>query len=265
MTFGWQGFTLDHPDDWAPVTLTGSRSEGYVRVASPTRFSLQIRWQSSKSAPDLNSVLQTYFDRLRRDAKSAKRPFTGDSDEKAGFVQYRYTSGQFGRGVLLYSPSCSRTFFLEAISTKNDSLLSISKKLLDSFKSTGVVEWERWALFGLDINLPYGLEVEKKVLQSGHTKVTFANKSARIEADRWGFAEQLIAKHGLEPWARSVMRFEDAEAEVTSDSVLFRSSGSLIRKPTIALARVQLDRNQITTLAVYSRSVKWKPDRDWFN
>jgi len=231
-------------------------------------MSFQVRWKVSKRGVDLDSVLSTYFDRLRRDAKSAKKGFQSDVEEKDGILLYRYASEHFGRGAILQAPSSGRVFFLEAISTKNDSLIPTFRKLLDSFLGQNMREAasvERWALFGLDVTLPIGLEVEKKLLQSGRTELTLVNKQARIEANRWGLAEQLVAKHGLEPWAKSVLRVPNAVTETSAEGILLTVPGSLLKKPQIGMARVQSDRNQIATVMVSTRHTDWRPSWDWFN
>jgi len=155
-----------------------------------------------------------------------------------------------------------------SFSTKNDSLLPTFRKLLNSFRSQQSPEessLERWALFGLDFTTPTGFELEKKLLQSGRTQLSLVCREARLEANRWGFAEQLIAKHGLEPWAKSVLRIPKAQSETSDEGVMFRIPGSLVTRPRVVLVRVQPDRNQIITLMVSSRKEKWRPSWDWFN
>lgn len=262
MTFAWYGFALEHPDDWAPVTLSGARQEGYVRIASPGRHSLQVRWKTSKRDVDLSSVLAAYLSRLEQDAKSAKTAFRSHIDDSDGKIAYRYTSSQHGRGMIFQSAESGRVFFLEAVSLKADSLLPTFRNLVDSFCAD--TPEERWALYGLKLKLPKGLDVDKKVLESGRTQLFLSSKKAHIEAQRWAFAEQLVAKHGLEPWARSMLQMPKSESEISGASVQFRQAGSALRPPVVALAIVQPDRNQIATVKVTTRDPSWRPSWDWF-
>lgn len=262
MTFAWYGFAIEHPEDWAPVTLTGARQEGYVRIASPGRHSLQVRWKAPNTDVDLSGVLASYLDRLASDAKRAKAEFRSHVDQEESKLTYRYSSSTFGRGAILKSESCGRVFFLESISSKNDSLLPTFRKLLDSF-STGT-ERELWALYGLNLRLPKGLTVERKTLQAGRTLLVLNSKKTTIEAQRWGFAEQLVAKHGLEPWARSMLELPKAEGFETDDGIQFSQPGTMLRPPVLAMAKVQPDRNQIATVKVATRDEEWRPQWDWF-
>lgn len=262
MIFGWYGFALEHPEDWAPVTLSGDRKEGYVRIASPGRHALQIRWKASNRGVDLWSVLSTYLNRLAQDAKTAKSEFRSDTDVQSKRIVYRYSGAQHGRGAILQSEASGRVFFLEAVSDKKDSVLPQFRGLVDSFQPDS--DRERWALFGVDLSLPAGLTVEKKVLQAGRTQLALVCKDARIEAQRWGFAEQLIAKHGFEPWARSMLEMPKSEATENETGLQFRQVGSALRAPVIAFARVQPERNQIASVKVTTRKEAWKPAWDWF-
>jgi hypothetical protein len=262
VTFAWYGFSVEHPEEWAPVTLSGARQEGYVRIASPGRQSLQVRWKASKNDVDLEAVLGVYLDRLSRDAKNAKSEFRSQIDREDSRLTYRYSSVTHGRGAILQSKPCGRVFFIEAISTKNDSLLPAFRKFLDSFEV--VCGKEQWALYGLNLKLPSGLEVDKKVFQAGRTELILSCKAARIEAQRWGFAEQLVAKHGLEPWARSVLELPKSASKTTEAGVEFHRNGSLLKPPVYAIAQIQPDRNQIATVKVTTRDKTWRPAWDWF-
>jgi hypothetical protein len=262
LTFAWYGFSLEHPEEWAPVTLSGGRKEGYVRIASPSRQSLQVRWKATKPGVDLAGVLHTYLERLADDAKAAKVPFRSEVDDSEPRITYRYASTLHGRGMIFHSEPSGRVFFLEAVSSKNDSLLPAFRRLADSF--TADTETERWALYGLKLKLPSGLDVDKKVLESGRTQLFLSTKKAQIEAQRWAFAEQLVAKHGLENWARAMFQLPKSASEVTAEGVQFVQPGSLLKAAVTAMATVQADRNQIATIKVSTREEGWRPAWDWF-
>jgi hypothetical protein len=263
VTFGWQGFAFDHPDDWAPVALTGRREEGYARVSSPTKASFQARWHRVRSPGNLQQRLKQYFQRLEQDARRAKQTFSQEFEEKDGRLLYHWTGAGQGRGALFHCPESSRVFILEAVGDRRGSLLSPFRSLIDSFRSFDEADPEEWSLFGLSLRLPPGLSLERKTLRAGRTELVFKARGARIWADRWGFGEQLIQKHGLEPWARAALNARDAVATLESDRVELLSRSSLIKPAQRALALYQPARNQIVTVRVASRSAQWRPDWDW--
>jgi len=100
-------------------------------------------------------------------------------------------------------------------------------------------------------------------LEAGRTVLVLGCKKARVEFQRWGFAEQLVAKHGLEPWARAVLSLSKSTATVTGCGVEFSQASTLMRPPVYAMAQVQAERNQITTVKVETRDDAWRPTWDW--
>ncbi|HRK22790.1 MAG TPA: hypothetical protein PLX06_13325, partial [Fimbriimonadaceae bacterium] len=87
--FAWEGFSFTHPDDWAPVTLTGAREEGYVRLQGSGRIGCQVRWKTVKRKPDLGQALDGYFKLLERDAAKARAPLSTEREEREDGLYYR--------------------------------------------------------------------------------------------------------------------------------------------------------------------------------
>lgn len=257
MTFGWQGFALEHPDDWAPVHLTGNRSEGYVRIASSTRLACQLRWKSTESPGDLTGRLKGYLERLERDAKKAKKPFDADIEQENGKLVYRYSGFTFGRGSIFQLDK--RVFFLELISPKNESMLSLYRKIVESFHTESR---DRWALLGLNVLLPKELRVVKTVLEAGHTSLELSRRGISVKAERWGFGEQLIEKHGLLDWAKAIMKKRNSSAIEECCGVRLESRGIV---PTTMLVARQKEQNQLIVLSVQTRKKEWRPSWDWID
>ena len=100
MTFGWQGFQFDHPDDWAPALISGNRHEGYARIASPETLSAQIRWQAQKAGANLEAILTAYLDRLAKDAKKLKTAFKSSFEKVENGFEYKWSGQGNGKGSM---------------------------------------------------------------------------------------------------------------------------------------------------------------------
>ncbi|AIE87835.1 hypothetical protein [Fimbriimonas ginsengisoli] len=261
MTFGWEGFSFDHPDDWAPVVLTGNREQGYARLSSSGRIIIQIRWKRMKRPADAAGFLDTYLAKMERDARKGKGGFRSERSEDNGRLTYRYSGDNFGKGALFQPPDDGRAFVLEVASTKDDSLGPLLRQALGSFRTDPQVD--RWSAFGLDVVLPKGLEVERKDFRAGKTLVSFKAKRVRLSAERWGFADQLLAKHGLEPWARAIFDAKGAAVTAEGDGIRLTIPTTPIRPGTEAIVRPQLERNQIVVIRSTTRDAKWRPQWDW--
>jgi hypothetical protein len=136
-------------------------------------------------------------------------------------------------------------------------MLSQCRSIADSFRCG---ERDRWALHGLDVVLPARLKVERTVLEAGHSRLDLAAKGVSIRAERWGFGEQLVAKHGLSSWAREALALKKAQVEESENRVRLSRTGLA---PTEALVELQPSRNQLTCLVVRSRKKQWRPEWDW--
>ena len=259
IAFAWEAFSLLHPDDWAPVTITGDRKEGYIRLASTGRLSCQVRWKESAKAGNLEDKLESYFGKIRTDARRAKSKLENHVEVEGDALSYQYSGFAHGKGKLFHDPVTSRVFFLEVTSTKADRLGTPFKAIEDSFE-TGP---ERWAVLGLDLRLPGQLKVEKKVFLSGRTQLILGGQRVTVDAQRWGFGEQLVAKHGFANWARAALDLRHAAATETDIGVVLELP-SLLRGHSYALAKLQPERNQIVTVKVRTRKEHWRPTWEWF-
>ncbi len=156
-------------------------------------------------------------------------------------------------------------FFLEAVSTKADSLLSPFRAIANSFRSgNGVADREPWAIFGLETSLPRGLRVERKEFRAGRTSLVLKGRRVVLRAERWGFGSQLVERHGLEPWARAALVMPRAEVHEEPMGLRLRQA-RLFPAPAEALVALQAERNQIVAIVATARDPKWRPEWDWLS
>lgn len=260
MTFGWEGFSFNHPDDWAPVVMSGHRREGYARIASPGRLILQCRWRKLRNAVDAERFLNSYLGRLERDSRHAGKTFTSERELEGGRVYYRYSGATTGRGAFFQCDEDGRAFVLELVSSRSDSMTRLLRDVLNSFRLAE--ETERWSAFGLDLALPKGLEVERREFLAGKTRLAWRGKGVSLDAERWGFADQLLARHGLEAWARAVLDAERGTVAEEGSGLRFHVPGRLGAHAE-AIVGHQPDRNQIVFVRSTSRQPFWRPQWDW--
>jgi hypothetical protein len=262
--FAWEGFSFTHHEDWAPVALTGSRTEGYARLQGPGATGIQVRWRKTSSSTDLEKALDRYVELLARDAKKAKAPLEVERRMEDGRLVYRWTAAAQGRGAL-FDGNDGRIFFLEVIGRKGDSLLPHARSLLDSFANSEREGLELWSLLGLSARLPAGLSPAAKSLQSGRTWLSFRMKSGTLEVCRYAFGTELSRRHGLEGWARSALRLPRARAEVGPDRVELFQERRLASPRTKALVRLDAENNRLLAIRLASNRPKWEPQWRWLD
>jgi hypothetical protein len=258
VTFAWQGFQIEHPEDWAPASCTGKRDEGYCRIASPETLSYQIRWRTAKPQADLSHVLAEYLRLLARDAKKANVAFSSHTEERENTWHYSWKGLGNGKGQLHVVDN--RAFFIETSATTNRSLNSPHRALVDSFMVNSG-DLEPWAIFGLSVRIRSGMNLSRQMFQSGRTRLEWEDKLGRIVAERWGFGEQILAKHTFESWAREALEMRTALATEVENGWEFT-----LDKPLAKLrgfVRFDPQRNQLITLRSQSRSDRGTATWDW--
>lgn len=261
MVFGWQGFSLEHPDDWAPNALSGTRAEGYARISSVENAFCQIRWKQLRAEPDLEDRLTQYLAKLRRDTQKAKAKFSSEIHAEAERIVYSYRGLTQGKGCVAYDRTSQRVFFVEVAGKKGD---PVSNRFGQIWQSLHFGDPERWALFGLNVVVPSGWKVTRQDLKSGRTTLELERPGAALTLDRWGFAHQLMAKHDLEAWAQSVLRLTSAEMTESPCGIELRSNSRLFQAPLVAFVCPQPDRNQIVIASSRTRREAWRPQWNWF-
>lgn len=260
MLFAWQGLLFEHPTDWAPLTLSGNRTEGYARIVAPDRGFLQLRWQLGKSVVSSDAVAR-YLERLRKDARKDPAGFSCKQEEKNGQISYSYQGRARGKGLLFPAPDGRGVLFLEAVDSPQ-SVLTEAKRTFKVQDGT----YERWALHGLDMRLPRGLKVDSHELKAGKTVLQLSGLKMRVVGERWGFAEQLLSSQTLAKWVCALTGLPEkslVDSETDDGRVSLQHSRSMA-PPVSVKAAAQLDKNQITVIRVETRLPNLRPEWDWF-
>lgn len=262
--FAWEGFSFGHPEDWSPVSLTGARDAGYVRLQGQGRAGIQVRWQASKRAASPERLVEDYFRRLERDAKKARTQFRREMGHSPRGLAYRF-QGTFQHRGEAFSASDGRVFLAEAFGGRTDSLLPAVRDLIESFSIAEGSGLEPWSLFGMAVLLPHGLTPASKLLQSGRTWLTFRPRGAVIETGRYGFGEELIRRHGLESWSRAALAMPHAHVSEEQGGLRLELPARLYRPPVSALVLFQPDQNQLVAVKAAAKDAKWRPEWRWLN
>ena len=253
--FGWHGISLQHPEDWAPVALSGDRKSGYARLASPRTLSLQLRWAPAGSE-SLRRALDRYLDRLSRDSRKAKGKFSREVVDDSGLLRYKYRGELDGDGVL-FPTNDGRVAFLEAVGDSP----TARRRHLDHAHATFHASGERWSVLGLDFTLPAPLRVEAKEFLAGRTTLKLLGRGVHVTGERWGLAESLLAQQSLSEWAAARL---GRGWTVTEDGPgLMATRKSMLATETALVLDQRANKNQVTLLRVRSRRETWRPTWDW--
>jgi len=262
LRFAWYGFSLEHPDEWGPASLSGGRFSGYVRLGDAAGNGVQIRWATYKTQPWPEERVNAYLAKLKKDHLKKKVAWRSHVEPGEDRIRYSYQGSLWGVGELRVCPASKRVFFVEACSPESDRQSKRNRPVIESF-ATDFEGKEPWAVLGLSVQTPIGLTVRQRGFFAGRTKLVLETKGAKVLLERWGFAEQLVARHGLEVWAREALGMKTAEAVVRDDRVALHLPGALWQPATEAMVQVNAEDNQIQLARVTTRREEWRPMWDW--
>lgn len=240
MILGWQGFSFEHPDEWALSRVSGNREKGFLALSSSGAIRCQCRWEKSGSP---EKAVERYLASLKKQGPSQVQT-------SSGFLTWKRPGA---RGIAA-NLSDERLVLIEVM---GDSQLPTLRRIADSLRSGDL-----WSAFGLAVLIPAPLDLVKAEFLSAHTTLTFKGKGSQVVAERFGLAEQLLGDRTLAEWTE--LNFPGAQ--ISSDSS--DSSGGK-RKPSlipqdVALIHPEPDLNQISVLKGRGRRLEYLPQWDWF-
>ncbi len=260
MKFGWQGFSFDHQDEWEPVSLSGRFQEGYVRLANSHHGAIQVRWQSSSSAPDLNKIAQTYIAQLRKDAKKQKIPFDGRITRDGDSLGYQIQSALSSRGSLVYCPETKRSFILEVCSPKKGSHERTLIPLVRSFESSDGPRL--WSLLGLSVRIPAEFALVRSTLLAGRIGIELKSLRGKVIAERWGFGEELLRSKGYSEWIEAVTKTKGA-IEEDGHQLRISNKHSLLFPTRQVISEFKPEENHIVWVMLESGIAKRAMPAEW--
>src|SRR5687768_2012778 len=63
---GWRGVSVEAPEDWSLTSVSGEGPNGYLRVESPDRLFLQVKWWERKGIVSVPDALDHYIRDLNK-------------------------------------------------------------------------------------------------------------------------------------------------------------------------------------------------------
>ncbi|MEN6519956.1 MAG: hypothetical protein ABFD46_02240 [Armatimonadota bacterium] len=204
---GWQGITVETPDDWGLAAFSGDSEKGYLRADSPISTSVEIRWAAAKSAPDLAARADEFLSLMKKTSRKRKTKFTSKIEAKKDAepgtpVKFTWKSDRNGYGKLIYCPDCGRVVIAQVVTPSDNNCTSMAFGVVDSIRDHSEPGWRDWSIFGIRAAVPEEFHLEKQTLLSAYTLLRFKGRSGELTIEQWGLAENLLKKYSLEEWYR---------------------------------------------------------------
>ena len=213
--FGWQGITMELPEDWEFGGLSGDYDNGYIRMDDDTMPRMELKWTKSKQKkPDLQKILDEYFKGMKKRLGSTaseqlkiKRDVNLIKNEKffenRNVVFYNWKTEVRANGAVWYCKECKRIVVIQIMGHVKETMLPLTLQIMESVKDHPEGHTNLWSAYKLSAEVPRRYHLEKHKLMSGYLLLSFLDGSRVLNIERYGLADITLRDVDLEAWFRS--------------------------------------------------------------
>jgi len=216
--FGWQGITVEIPEDWEMSGLSGDSSNGYLRLDDAQMPRLEIKWSKAKrKKPDLHKVLDEYFQLVRKNYNKKKKEslyikrdvnLVKDESFSEGrdVVFFNWKTEVRANGAIWHCHECRRIVIVQILGRPKESMREDTLRILTSATDHPSGHTNLWSAYQLSVSIPRRYKLDKQKLMSGYLLLSFADGSRKIAVERYGLADVLLKSVDLETWLRNTYK-----------------------------------------------------------
>lgn len=207
ITIGWQGLTMQVPEDWFPAALGAERAAGYLRVQNAEGSSLEVKWSNPRGTVDMEAQLEKYRKALQRAARKRHLPFEWKDKPKVPVREakpdknrrfFAWKGEAQGLGVIWYCRSCARVVIAQVSTPLGEDAATLASTILSSLEDHGEVDGDLWALYGLQVRVPKEWMLDRHQLMAGYTMLQFRMGDQILRAERWALANLALKSETLQ-------------------------------------------------------------------
>lgn len=203
-TIAWQGFEVEVPERWEIDAVSGDDAAGYLQASDGVKAALEIKWSTSRKAPKLDAVVDQYA----RKMEGRKRKPTGFTVERRSDFMDHDPAGR--RGFVLHTEGKGRVYGFASYNARSRRVmlaqiggtsLAAARRALESLSDRlGEPGWNRWRIYGLEVDLPDGFRLRRRYLVAGYIYLHFGSARREFAVERWAPAGELLRDRSLEDW-----------------------------------------------------------------
>jgi len=217
---GWQGITIDLPEDWSLTGFGGDLSSGTLRCdsADPESLTLPVglecRWIGAKKAPSesqIRSRAESLLAAIQKAAKRAKteadtsvyeeggEPFDGRSPA----FRFAWRTDRAAAGAIWYCSVCKRVVIVQVYGLGGRPFVRQAEAILQSIRCHGAdPKWRTWGLYGLRVDVPADYELVSQKVMNVYLQLLFkrGRSSDTLTVEQWSLANVQLKGAYLDEW-----------------------------------------------------------------
>ncbi len=208
---GWQGISLDVPEDWCPGSLEGDFANGYLRVEDETSVRIELRWETGGRKPAPASQLVDAY--LRQTRRKLRRGLPEPSVDRGRSVRelggidheaFTWRSGPGGaHSLILVAPPSQRVVHVRVFFGAAGDDKALARRIFASARAAPQAVADEWAVFGFRFELPQEWRLEQSSLRTGSLQFVFKAGGDELEVVRQSLAEVTLRGPALRSAERS--------------------------------------------------------------
>lgn len=227
---GWQGVTVEAPENWNIGAISGDAKTGYVRYDDDEAPRLEIKWASGSGFVDLDKVVGKYLAELQKGRSKNAPEIKVDHDiklvskrkrKKSGLRCFHWQAEASGYGAAWVCKDCGRTMIAQVVATEGEdpeAARELAANILLSIEDHPPDEWTLWSAYGFSFRARNDFALAGQRLMAGLIELEFEKETESIKVARWGMANVALSKKTLQEWvgaemAKTLRRHDPAAEE----------------------------------------------------
>lgn len=186
-TIGWQGITVNVPENWHLAYARGTFKEGSFRVDDDARHPrLEVRWTKAKRNAGLTAAMKRFLVLLKRRARregkklqlsESPQPFTTSSAVRNRELQcFSWSTDINAWGAIWRCRDCNRIVAAHVIFHGRNKNFTLVKEVLSSVKDHPSPKGILWSARGLRFHLPHEFKFRRRRFRTDSSKMEFRVK-----------------------------------------------------------------------------------------
>ncbi len=212
--FGWQGISLNVPEDWNLGRVDGTYKSGYARLDDAQIVRAEIEWREGKGqrrgGAAVTQLVDRYIENLEKKATKTDTPFV--VDRRAKFLQDKqwledsdYETFTWEADYRAYNlaracPSCGRIVLLRILARLDENLEEQVQAIFPTLKDHPHGNQVFWGVYGLNFFMPVDFKLSEHQLKSGHIQLSFEQGKQVCRVQRLSLAHLLLQGTTLKDW-----------------------------------------------------------------
>lgn len=214
--FAWQGLQIDVPRDWELGSVSGGAKKGYMRLDDSDMPRFEATWEDGPLTGPVSSVSDRYLKKAKIEGQVKRdvRLTQIDGADTEFFITHGATDAMH---MAWRCRACGRVLLARVLYRRDESMRSISARVLGSLRDHAAGGRMPWALFGLRMHTPERYELVNYTVQAGRVDLSFAAGKSLMRAVRLSLAETLLKRMKLRDWyaADEIGKWPTCKVDVT--------------------------------------------------